>query len=172
MLRPGLAALVEHLMMRDYSSHAIGRIFDFVACNGTLEGSLVEDDDMAAAEACFVDALRPVPYDSAAWGDDGEDDPTGEFPTAELLEALGHEEATCISHEAGDGAVIARKMIDAGTLPPIAGGAPTYEPDDLDWREYSAWSRHLEELRDIEREREFYRRHPLSEFNDHIRNGD
>src|SRR5262249_46021853 len=55
---------------RSYSSHAIGRIFDFVACNGTLEGSMVEDDDMADAEAVFVDNLPPVAWDSEAWDRD------------------------------------------------------------------------------------------------------
>jgi hypothetical protein len=69
-LRSDLAALVEHLMMRDYSSHAISRIFDFVACNGTLEGSLVEPDDMSDAESAFVDALPAVPFDSPCWGSD------------------------------------------------------------------------------------------------------
>lgn len=68
-LRNGLAALVELLMDRDYSSHAIGRIFDFVACNGTLEGSLIEEEDMADAEAAFVDALPEIAFDSPAWGE-------------------------------------------------------------------------------------------------------
>src|SRR5262249_12797393 len=72
-LRPGLAALVEFLMDGDYSSHAIGRICDFVACNGTLEGSLVDPEDMAEAEAIFVDALPPLDFDSPAWGSAEED---------------------------------------------------------------------------------------------------
>jgi hypothetical protein len=69
-LRPGLAALVDFLMGRDCSSYAIGRIFDFVACNGTLEGSLVEQEDMADAEQVFVDALPAVDVKSPAWGSD------------------------------------------------------------------------------------------------------
>jgi hypothetical protein len=68
--RPGLAALVEFLMGRDYTSHAIGRIFDFVACNGTLEGSLIEAEDMADAEAVFVDAMPPIDFDNPVWGSD------------------------------------------------------------------------------------------------------
>src|SRR5262249_35985273 len=67
-LRPGLAALVDFLMGRDYTSHAIGRIFDFAACNGTLEGSIIELEDMADAEAAFVDALPSIGFDSPAWG--------------------------------------------------------------------------------------------------------
>jgi hypothetical protein len=68
--RPGLAALVGLLRERSYSSHAIGRIFDSVAASGTLEGSLVEPDDMADAEAAFVDNLPEIPFDSPVWGDE------------------------------------------------------------------------------------------------------
>jgi hypothetical protein len=66
--RPALAALVELLMARNYSSRAIGNVFDFVACNGTLEGSLVALEDMADAEAVFVDALPEIPFDVECWG--------------------------------------------------------------------------------------------------------
>jgi hypothetical protein len=68
-LRSGLAALVEHLMDRSYSSHAIGRIFDHVARNGTLEGSLVEPDDMSDAERVFVDSLPALDFDNSCWGE-------------------------------------------------------------------------------------------------------
>jgi hypothetical protein len=54
-------------MRRDYTSHAIGGIFYHVACNGTLEGSLVEHEDMADAEAVFVDNVPALGFDSPAW---------------------------------------------------------------------------------------------------------
>jgi hypothetical protein len=140
-----LAALVEHLMMRDYSSHAIGRIFDHVACNGCLEGSLVEPDDMADAEACFVDALRPVDYSSPAWGEP--------------------DEATLISHEAPDGASVVRRMQAKGVLP-VSGGAPEpYQPTPEDLADLADWLERLDRERDIAEQREFWRRHSIAAFN-------
>jgi hypothetical protein len=190
MLRPGLAALVEHLMMRDYSSHAIGRIFDFVACNGTLEGSLVEDDDMAAAEAIFVDELPKLTYENSFWG--WPIDPIA--ASLSVLDADDDEwicleddedELARIAHEAPDGPDVARKMQAKGVrpvsgdspdwgapdgpygqyIPPITGGAPAYEPTPADLAEYAAWSEHLERLRDIQEQRRWWAANPLTRFN-------
>jgi hypothetical protein len=123
-----LAALVEHLMSRDYSPHAIGRIFDYVACNGTLEGSLVEPDDMAEAEACFVDALPPLDYASPCLGSDDD--------------------------------------LDGLDIPPISGGSPEpFEPDASDLPDYAAWSEQLDRLRDLEEQRQWYRRNRIEGFN-------
>jgi hypothetical protein len=49
----------------------------------------------------------------------------------------------------------------AEDLPPIAGGSPAYEPTPQDWEEYR---RHFDAV-DAETVRDWYRRHPLSEFN-------
>jgi hypothetical protein len=69
--RPALAALVEALMRRNYSSHMIGRIFDFSAVHGTLAGAPgLDPADEADCECAFVDALPAVPMDSDAWDRD------------------------------------------------------------------------------------------------------
>src|SRR3954465_5441023 len=69
-LREGLAALVEVLMNRHYSGHAIGRIFDHVAVHGTVAGSIIEPEDEQEAETAFVDALPALGFDSPAWDRD------------------------------------------------------------------------------------------------------
>jgi hypothetical protein len=67
-LRPGLAALVAFLMDRRYDCSPVRwTIYDHVAVNDTLEGSLIEPEDMAEAEAVFVDALPEVAADADAW---------------------------------------------------------------------------------------------------------
>ena len=66
--RPGLAALVEFLVARNYSAHAVGRIFDHVATTGTVAGAEPLDaEDEAGAEAAFVDALPAISFDAEAW---------------------------------------------------------------------------------------------------------
>ena len=57
-------------MGRDYTSHAIGRIFHHIACSGTLGGSVVEQEDIADAVAVFVDNLSALGFDSPAWRSD------------------------------------------------------------------------------------------------------
>jgi hypothetical protein len=67
--RPALAALVEVLMRRNYTSHMIGRIFDHAAVHGTLAGAPgLDPADEAAVEEAFVDNLPELPADSEAWG--------------------------------------------------------------------------------------------------------
>jgi hypothetical protein len=118
-LRPGLAALVEFLMGRNYSSHAIARVFDFVACNGTLEGSMVEPGDMDAAERAFVDALPAIDFDDPAWGSDddldGLDIPPvcGGSPEAEPFEPTPEDLADLA---AWSDAVAMRRWYDANPL--------------------------------------------------------
>lgn len=68
--KPALAALVEHLMKKDYSSHAIGKIFNFVAVHGTLYGSIIEPEDEEEAESIFVANLPEVPDSSDSWDRD------------------------------------------------------------------------------------------------------
>jgi hypothetical protein len=170
-------ALVQLSILLDdycYSQHAKERILAYTALHGTPSCCPELDvEDEHDAELIFTAELPAIPYEDAAWDDDGSvllDVPmllAGVHP----FPVMDPSEAELISHESPDGPVVARKMIDAGTLPPIAGGAPTYEPDELDWREYSAWSRHLEELRDIEREREWWRRNSLERFNEQRTDG-
>jgi hypothetical protein len=215
-LRSGLAALVAFLMEHNYSSHAIGRVFDFVACNGTLEGSLVEEDDMSEAEAAFVDNLPPIDFSHPVWGDTGpEDDDDDEEP----LDGPGDEDGTAdvphpILEPDEDGPTEPKDEPRApdedyyhpyspnnprrqpGGLPPLSGGSPDdtgefpaividpmaaaslidtppYEPTPQDLAELAAWSEHLQRLRDIQDQRDWYDRHGgTAAFNDHVRNGD
>jgi hypothetical protein len=148
--RPALAALVEFLMGRNYSGHMVGRIFDFAAVHGTLEGSMIEPEDMEAAESTFVDNLPEIPFDNPAWGEPDRAD-TGEYPTA----------AAPIAAEAPDSRDVALKLMDAKSLPPLSGGSPEFTPSAEDLADYAAWSAELDARRDAE---DFYRRHPLDEF--------
>jgi hypothetical protein len=139
--RPGLAALVELLMGRNYSSHAIGRIFDFVACNGTLEGSLVEEEDMADAEAAFVDALPAIPYDNEVWGEDPEDHPDDADRTTKPVDDEGPFPIEPPDDWPGSS--------HAGwvMLPPIRGGseeAEPFEPSPAEWAQACALFREPE----------------------------
>jgi hypothetical protein len=167
--RPGLAALVELLMDRNYNSHAIGRIFDFVACNGTLEGSLVEEEDMAAAESAFVAALPEVPYGSSAWGSvdepaaepgqeadpDSDDDLVG-LPEPPLgppdeWSADGQDESESPTREFPASPVEPPDSWPGGAaagwaLAPIAGGAPAFEPSAEDWADLRAWAETIDRL--------------------------
>src|SRR6185312_6133526 len=147
--KPGLDALVALLMGRNYSGHAIGRVYDHVAVHGTLEGSMVEPEDMADAESAFVDALPAIDFDSPVWGGDFDaaleaDDDAMPLPELPDVRDPGDwpSEAQLIAAEAPDGAIVARKMIDAGVLPmPVSGGSPDdepapFEPSEDDWRDY------------------------------------
>jgi hypothetical protein len=145
-LRPGLAALVEFLMERDYSSHAIGRIFDFAACNGTLEGSLIEPDDMADAEAAFVDNLPALDYHNPAWGSDEDLEDLDVPPISDGPDAPDADPRIRFPGIAS----LAERMAP----PPIAGGSPEpYVPTEADWEDYRRWSEAMDardELRAME----------------------
>jgi hypothetical protein len=65
-LRPGLAALVSWLQDQRYSSHAIGRIENYVAVHGTPAGIMIEPQDEAPADEAFAEGLDAVPGDSDA----------------------------------------------------------------------------------------------------------
>jgi hypothetical protein len=156
-LKPGLAALVGWLLDHHYSSHAIGRIENFVAVHGTLAGSMVDPEDEAAAEEAFVAALPEVAGDSPAW--DREDI----FMDVELLAAgihpwpipaVGDDDRM----EPDDFAAAALEDL---ALPPVAGGSPDdeSEPSEADWRDYSEWSEALE------MKRWYDERGGLAEFN-------
>jgi hypothetical protein len=118
--RPGLAALVAFLMERDYSSHSIGRIFDFVACNGTLEGSLVELEDMAETERTFVDALPAIDFDNPCWGG----------PDSEDIDDVD--------------AILSLPAIAGGAPEDLE---PAFDPSQSDWEDYSQWAADLDARR-------------------------
>jgi hypothetical protein len=157
-LKPGLAALVGWLLDHHYSSHAIGRIENFVAVHGTLAGSMIDPEDEPAAEETFCAALPAVPLDSAAWDRD-----SGVLFDVELLSrgihpwpipAVGDDDRA----EPDDFAAAALEDL---ALPPVAGGSPDdeSEPSEADWRDYSEWSEALE------MERWYDERGGLAEFN-------
>jgi hypothetical protein len=156
--RPGLAALVEHLMGKDYSSHAIARIFDHVATSGTLEGSLVEAEDMAEAEATFVDNLPELPADSECWDRD-----TSLIIDLDLLRRNEHPfpiPAVGDDDRDFDAAMAALEDLN---VPPVCGGGP--EPTEADLQDYGRWSEDIERRRNADEVRAWYRRHPIAEFN-------
>jgi hypothetical protein len=69
--RPGLAAVVAVLMERDYTSFAIGKVFDHLATQGTTAGcTYLDREDEEAVEAAFVDNLPELPAASGAWDRD------------------------------------------------------------------------------------------------------
>jgi hypothetical protein len=88
---------------------------------------MVDPEDMAAAEAAFVDALGPVAYDSEAWGDESV------WLDMELL--AERQGLAPIAGGAPDG---------------------PYEPSEADWASYCEWSRELDasgdfpKLKDLE----------------------
>ena len=144
-LRPGLAALVAFLMERDYTSHAIGKVFDHAAVNGTPTGSpYLDAEDEAGAEAAFVDALEPVPFDSPAW--DGE----VMCLDAGMLAEGNHPWPIPTRPEDDDDRTIPPDAelvppevleLAAAGLAPIAGGAPEpFIPSAADWEDYRRWA--------------------------------
>jgi hypothetical protein len=159
------------LMDYGYTPHARDQVVLYIRAHGTPTGCPELDrEDESDASAVFESELEPVPYSSPAWDRDGGVyldvpsliDGTHPLPFAEPEP----DEATLISHEAPDGRHVARKMLDAGTLPmPISGGAPT----DADRADFEAW---LEQVDagyppddQVEAVRAWYRRNPLGEFN-------
>jgi hypothetical protein len=105
-LRDGIGALYCWLLIdRSYSQLARESICRHVAREGTLEGAeFLAADDMAEAEAVFVDALEPVPFDDPAWGEGLDERGPADWPAT---------------------------LAEAG-IAPIAGGSP--EPSEADWR--------------------------------------
>jgi hypothetical protein len=175
-------ALVQLSILMDdyhYSQHAKERILAYTALHGTPSLCPELDvEDEADAELIFVAELPAIPYDSPAWDDDGSvilDMPmlwTGTHPYP-LMDPSEPDEATLISHEASDGAVVAAKMIESGVLPPLSGGSPEpYIPSKEDLQDLADWLEQLDRERDIAEMRRWYARHDLSEFNDSIRNGE
>jgi hypothetical protein len=136
-LRPGLAALVEWLMESSYSAHAIGRIFDWTATQGTPTGcpELATEDEYGASSV-FCDALDLVPYSSDAWSDES-------IPLDVELLAMGvHpvpfqaippelEDLEPLSADAPDASPYCR-FPGVLALPPLCGGSPEFEPSDED----------------------------------------
>jgi hypothetical protein len=161
--RKALEALATLLLDYHYSAHAIGRIAAYAAANGTPTGcAYLDREDEADATEVFVAELGPVDYDSPAWAREDV------FLDVELLAAGTHpapfgepDLATLISHEAPDGPAVARKLMDAGLLPPLAGGAPddewpAFTPTAEDLADYAAWAEECdrrEELRAAEERR-------------------
>jgi hypothetical protein len=81
---PGRAALSDWLIDRHYSCHARWAISEHIEIHGTLEGSMVEPDDMAEATEVYISALPPIDYDNPCW--DKEDF----YLDCEMLEAGTH----------------------------------------------------------------------------------
>lgn len=125
--QPGLDALVVWLLERDYCSVIRWGIIDHVATRGTLEGSGVDPEDMAEAEAVFVDALPALDPASDAW--DREDF----FLDCAMLAAGSHPWPIPV---VGD---------DDRTIPPDAVVVPPelepddFEPTEADWEELRRW---------------------------------
>jgi hypothetical protein len=136
-LRPGLAALVEWLMDSDFNAHAIGRIFDYVAVQGTPTGCPeLPAEDEAPATAVFCDGLDAVPYSSDAWTHDDV------FLDAQMLADGTHPGPLPMeppaSADARNGSVAA--------LPSISGGSPEakpFEPSAEDLADFHAWREDL-----------------------------
>jgi hypothetical protein len=145
LFRPGLAALVEWLRDSEYSAHTTGRIFDYVAVNGTPTGCPeLEPTDEAAATAVFCDGLDAVPYSSEAWSDPGVYldvdsilEAANPLPTEPPDDWPGEAPDASPSRSAALGEVIrnGRALAPATWwsdgdfwVPPISGGSPS--PDD------------------------------------------
>lgn len=66
---PGIVNLAAMLLDRGYPLRARGKILDYVAREGTLEGcGLLHPQHAASAEAAFVDAMTEVPASDPLWG--------------------------------------------------------------------------------------------------------
>jgi hypothetical protein len=130
-LQAGLDALSLLLEDYHYSQTAREAIVTYTAVHGTPSGNeFLDAEDEHDANMVFEESLPAVPYDSPEWGD----------PL---------DEATLISHEAPDGRHVARKMMDAGSLPPIAGGGPEFIPSAEDLADYAAWAEELDRREEI-----------------------
>jgi hypothetical protein len=69
--RASLSAVVEVLMHRRYSSHAIGRVYDYMAVHGTAAGApMLDPEDEEAVECAFVNHLPEVDPSSESWDRD------------------------------------------------------------------------------------------------------
>lgn len=164
-LRPGLEALRWALLDRHYSDHAAGRIVAHAAREGTPTGSPdLEPEDEGPATEAFVGALPSVRFDSAAW-----DDESVLFDAGMLAEGRhpwpipAEPDGPFDRSVPADAVLVPPEFLE---LPPICGGSPDaggpYEPTAEDLADYARWSAELDARRDAE---EWYRRHPLSEFN-------
>lgn len=152
-LRPGLAALVEWLIEGSYSAHAIGRIFDYTAVEGTPTGcpELAPEDEYGASSV-FCDGLDLVPYSADAWHFDDV------FLDARMLAEGTHpfpfqlcppdlEPEDFDGPDAPDDGPYARFP---GVMPPIRGGsdeAESFQPSAEDLADYHAWSEDLDRRR-------------------------
>jgi hypothetical protein len=151
-LRPGLSALATWLMESSYTAHAVGRIFDFTAAEGTPTGCPeLAPEDEAAATAVFCDALDAVPYNSPAWDDESVildtrmmASGTHPFPCGPEPDGPDAPDAG-MSRSAALGELIRTGSVRA--MPPLGGGSPDaapFEPSEADWDDYSRWSRELD----------------------------
>jgi hypothetical protein len=164
-LREGVGALYTWLLIeRDYTQLARESICRHAYREGTLEGAgYLDADDRAEADEVFIAALEPVPYDSPEWGDpDGLDVEAGCKPLPELPDLRDPHDWPDVGYgQAPDEHWRHPHSSDgAGPLPPLSGGAP--EPTAEDLEDYGRWSEDLDRRREAE---DFYRRHPLAEFN-------
>jgi hypothetical protein len=152
-LRPGLAALVEWLTEGDYTAHAIGRILDHTAVEGTPTGApCLDPADEYGASSVFCDALDLVPYSADAWSFDDVyldarmlADGVHPFPFGPEPDSADAPDAPRWSRSAALGELLRTGSVRA--LPPLGGGSPEaepFEPSQADWDCYSQWARELE----------------------------
>jgi hypothetical protein len=172
-INPQFAPALEQLgiLLDDYhySPHARGRILAFTAIHGTPTGCPELDrEDEQDAEMVFVSELPEVPFDSESWG---REDVV--LDVALLVEnrhpwPMPDEPDDADRSIPADAVLVPPELLD---LAPISGGAPEdlpglecepYVPTAEDLADYAQWSAELDARRDQE---DFYRRHPLSEFN-------
>jgi hypothetical protein len=176
-VNPHVAIALEQLgvLLDDYSysQHAKERILAYTAANGTPSMCPELDaSDEHDAEMVFVAELPAIPLDDPAW--DREDT----FLDAAML-ADGTHPSPFGEPRAPDEDYYhpyspnhpANRSV---TLPPVSGGCDEepegFVPSPSDWDSYREWSERLDAERDLEDMRRWYKRHDLSEFNDHIRN--
>jgi hypothetical protein len=196
-VNPQVAIALEQLgvLLTDYhySQHAKERILAYTAVHGTPSGCPELDrEDEHDAELVFTSELPAVPFDSSAW--DREIDTV--TLDVEMLLAGTHPFPLMDPCEGPDEVVWRDDAVEPdseprapdedwyhphspnhpanrpGALPRLSGGSPDYEPTPEDLQDLAAWSEALDRERDIEDARDWYRRNPLSQFNDHIRNDD
>lgn len=160
-----LSALADFLEDRHYSPHMTGRILRSVGAHGTLAGSGIEPEDEADAEAVFVGNLPEIGFDAEVWNRedvfldvelmalDRHPLPFGDGPDAPDADPAIHFPGT-------------PSLADRLGIRPIAGGSPQadepFRPTAEDLADYAAWAAELDARRDQE---DFYRRHPIAEFN-------
>lgn len=142
-LAPALQGLAWWLLNNGYSQHdaeaIVARVEDAGELASAVAAGLLAAEDEGAATDVYVEALPPVSFDSAAWGEDDEDRPTAEEPP---YDPTPDDLADYMEWSA---AVEARQL--GMLLPAISGGAP--EPDEdlaAERDEALAYDRFLDEL--------------------------